>query len=118
MLNIIPRPIHAVLDYAYALKALAAPKVLGFEDNKTATTVCYGVGIAALLSALTTRHEGGVVKTIPFNTHLKLDLAAAVFSLAAPWLFGFANHDKARNAVVGLALLQGSAALMSTPDEE
>ncbi len=118
MLNIIPRPIHAVLDYVYALKAFAAPKVLGFEDDKAASAVCYGVGIGALLSALTTRHEGGVVKTIPFNTHLKLDLAAAVFSLAAPWLFGFANNGKARNAVIGLALLQGGVALVSTPDEE
>jgi hypothetical protein len=118
MLNIIPRPIHAALDYVYALKAFAAPKVLGFEDDKTASTVCYGVGIGALLSALTTRHEGGVVKTIPFNTHLKLDLAAAGFSLAAPWLFGFANNGKARNAVVALALLQGVVALLSTPDEE
>ncbi|HEX8237239.1 MAG TPA: hypothetical protein VF600_14870 [Abditibacteriaceae bacterium] len=118
MPNLIPRPIHAVLDYVYALKAFAAPKVMGFEDNKAASTVCYGVGVVALLSAFTTRHEGGVVKMIPFNTHLKLDLAAAGFSLAAPWLFGFAKNGKARNSVIALALLQGVVALLSTPDEE
>jgi hypothetical protein len=118
MLQIIPRPAHAVIDYIYGATALAAPKLLGFENNSRARTLSMVMGAAALASALTTKHEGGVAKIIPFNTHLKLDAASAALTLSAPWLLGFASDGKARNAIIGLGLMVAAAVAMSRPDNE
>ena len=118
MLHFIPRPVHAVLDYVYGLTALMAPKIAGFDDDKTATTVSTMMGVGALVSGLTTRHEGGVVKLVPFNTHLKTDAVAATLSFAAPWLFGFAGNTRARNSIIGLALLEAGVVLLCQPDPQ
>jgi hypothetical protein len=117
MLHIIPRPVHAVLDYLYGATALMTPKVVGFEDNSPAKVTGTVIGVAALLSGLTTRHEGGVVKLLSFNTHLKLDMAGAALALAAPWLLGFSHHTRARNTIIGLAILEAAVAMLSQPDE-
>ena len=118
MLQIIPRPAHAVLDYMYGLKALAAPKVIGFEDDDKARLVATIAGVGAIVSALTTRHEGGLLKLVPFNTHLKLDFGSAILTLASPWLFGFADNPRARNTIIGLAVLELAVVTLSQPDQE
>lgn len=118
MLQIIPRPIHAVLDYVYGATALMAPKVVGFDDDDTARTISTVMGVGALASGLTTRHEGGVVKLVPFNTHLKIDAIASALSFAAPWLLGFAHNVRARNAIVGLAILEAVVVMLSQPDPQ
>ena len=118
MLHIIPRPIHAVLDYGHGAMALAAPKIFGFEDDEKARLISMAMGVGALSSGLTTRYEGGLIKLISFNTHLKLDAASAALSLAAPWLLGFSHNARARNAIIGLALLEAVVVALSQPDAE
>jgi len=73
-------------------------------------------GTVALLSGLTTTHEGGLLQIVPFKYVFEsvagsatalaaaalaaAALAAAALAaaaLAAPWLFGFADNAKARN---------------------
>ncbi|HVF85715.1 MAG TPA: hypothetical protein VM821_07015 [Abditibacteriaceae bacterium] len=114
----ISRPLHGTLDYVYAVTAWSLPSLLGFENNKAARLVCNVAGGIALLSALTTKHEGGLLKIVPFNTHLKGDAAGSLATVAAPWLFGFADDARARNAVVGLALLQAIVFALTRPDNE
>jgi SPW repeat len=118
VLQIIPRPVHAALDYVYGVKALAAPKLLGFEDDDKARLVATIAGVGAIVSGLTTRHEGGLVKLVPFNTHLKLDLGAAILTAASPWLLGFADNARARNTILGLAALEAAVVFLSQPDPE
>ena len=117
MFGIVPRPVHAVLDYLYAAAALAAPKVGGFEDDKAARLVCTAHGVATLGASLFTNYELGAVRKIPFKTHLMLDLGGAVFGLAAPWLFGFAKNNRARNIILGFALFELVAVAMSRRDD-
>ena len=117
-MKIIPRPVHAVMDYAYGAAALAAPKVLGFQDDDKARLAGTAVGVVTLVSALTTRHEGGVVKLLPFNTHLKLDALTSLVALASPWLLGFSGNAKARNAMIGFAVIATTVVALSQPDEE
>lgn len=114
----ISRPLHGVLDYVYAVTAWSLPKMLGFEENKPARLVCNVAGTVALLSALTTKNEGGLLKIVPFNVHLKTDAVGSVATLAAPWLLGFAGNARARNAVIGLALLEAIVVALTRPDNE
>jgi hypothetical protein len=117
MLGIVPRPLHAVLDYLYAGAAFAAPKLGGFEDEPKAALVCKAHGAATLGASLLTDYELGAVRKIPFKVHLMLDLGGAIFGLATPWLFGFAENKRARNVVLGLALFELAAVAMSKRDE-
>jgi hypothetical protein len=117
MLGIVPRPVHAVLDYLYAAAALAAPKVGGFEDEPKAKLVCQAHAIATFKTSALTDYELGIIKKIPFKVHLMIDAGAAVFGLAAPWLFGFAHNKRARNTILGLAIFELLAVAMSKKDE-
>ena len=115
---IIPRPAHAVLDYLYGAAALAAPQVLDFADDQKASLVCKAHGTATIAASLLTDYELGLLKVIPFNTHLLKDLSGALFGLASPWLMGFAGNKKARNAVLAFALLEVAVVALSQRDEE
>jgi hypothetical protein len=117
MSGIVPRRVHAVLDYLYAGAALAAPKIGGFEDEPKAKLVCQAHGIATLKTSLLTDYELGLVKKIPFKVHLMIDLGAALFGLASPWLFGFSQNKRARNTILGLALFEILAVAASRRDD-
>jgi len=45
------------------------------------------MGVATLVYSLLTRYELGVVKLIPFRTHLWLDVISGIFLAFAPWAF-------------------------------
>ncbi|HEX8550677.1 MAG TPA: hypothetical protein VF681_03890 [Abditibacteriaceae bacterium] len=117
-MKIISRPFHAVLDYIYGAAALAAPKIAGFEDQENARALSVAAGVGTLVSAVSTKHEGGIVKLLPFNTHLKVDTATGLFYLAAPWLMGFAENRRARNTFLGLGLLSLAVVALTQPDTE
>lgn len=118
MSKLISRPVHAVLDYAYSATALALPKVAQFEDDAAARGVANAIGIGTIAASMTTRYEGGAIKMVPFNTHLKLDMGSALLIIASPWLLGFSNNTRARNAIVGLGLLELAVVALSEPDPE
>ncbi len=118
MLQIIPRPVHAILDYVYGSTALMAPMLFSFDHNRKANQAATGIGIAALLSGLITRHEGGLVELLDFNTHLKLDTVGAMLILAVPWFLGFSDNPRARNTIIGLALLEAVVVFLTQPDKK
>lgn len=95
----------------------AAPTVFGFEDDKTASAVCYALSGTALLSSLFTRAEWGAVKLIPYKAHLAIDAVSGVTALAAPWLFGFADNKRARNAFLIMGTIAGIVTALSRPEE-
>lgn len=51
----IPRAIHAMLDVLLALVVVAAPFVLGFSDDGTATPAFVVIGVLYLLQTIATR---------------------------------------------------------------
>jgi hypothetical protein len=99
----ITRQMHGIADYAYAPLMFTAPQILKFEDEKQADRVCRAVGAGVLVATMLTKAEWGLAKVIPFKAHLALDAAVSVFTLAAPWLFGFENNAKARNTFLAMA---------------
>jgi hypothetical protein len=117
MLGLIPRPLHAVLDYSWGLAHTFAPEMFGFEGDEAANGFAKFRGISMIATSLMTRYELGLVRVIPFNMHLLLDFLGALLGLASPWLLGFEKNDKARKAVIGFALFELGAVLLSKRDK-
>lgn len=108
---------HGLADLGYIPAVATAPETVGFTDQETATTLCRAISGGTLMSALVTKAEWGVVKAMPFKLHLALDFATSVFSLAAPWLFGFSGHAKARNTFLAMGATGLVVGLLSRPEE-
>jgi len=113
----ISRVQHGFTDYSYIPLVAAAPHLLGFTDQKTATTLSYVLSSNVLASSLLTRAEWGVFKVMPYKAHLVLDVANGLAALSAPWLFGFAKNKKARTAFVVAGIFGVLAGLLSRPEE-
>jgi hypothetical protein len=98
---------HAVIDYVFAAKMMAAPWLFGFSRNKAATMSSIGSGAAILELSLMTRYPLGAVKLIPFPTHGVIEASAGIFNIAAPWLMGFAGNKRAKwlHVISGLSTL-------------
>jgi hypothetical protein len=113
----ITRQMHGIADYAYAPLMFTAPKIAGFEDEKKAVTICQAVGTGVLTATMLTRAEWGICRVLPFKAHLGLDVVVSLFSLAAPWIFGFANNAKARNTFVAMGAIGAVVTSLSQPEE-
>ena len=55
LVHSLPAALHALLDYAIAAAAIAAPFVLGFSGDRTATPALVAIGVLQLLQTLATR---------------------------------------------------------------
>jgi hypothetical protein len=95
--------IHAYLDYALAIALALSPML--FEFIGTARILCYALAAAILVLSLLTRYPLGVIRAIPFKIHGYIELAAGLFTLAAPWIFNFEGIDLARNLFIGVGVL-------------
>ena len=113
----ISRKQHAFTDYSYIPVVAAAPELFDFEDEETAKLLCRILSGGILMSSLFTRAEWGLFKVIPYKIHLILDFSAGMFSLTAPWLFGFSKNRKARNAFLAIGMTGILASLLSEPEE-
>lgn len=101
-MNLIPTKLHGLLDYSTGALFLAAPWLLDFSDDKAATSVAVGTGVAVLgLSALTD-YEAGLSRQIPMRTHLAVDTVTGALVAASPWLFGFAKRTAWPHILFGL----------------
>ncbi|MEO8285595.1 MAG: hypothetical protein ABI670_04110 [Chloroflexota bacterium] len=117
MIGLIPRPLHAVLDYLWGIAMLLAPQLMGFEGNKAADAYCKARGGGMIATSLMTRYELGLIKIIPFNMHLLLDLTGALLGFAAPTLFGFDKDKKATQAAIAFSAFELGAVLFSKRDK-
>jgi hypothetical protein len=113
----ITRVQHGFTDYSYIPLVASAPYLLGFKDNKTATTLSYVLSSNILATSLLTRAEWGVFKVIPYKVHLVLDVVTGLTALSAPWLFGFAKDKNARTAFLVAGAFGLLAGLLSKPEE-
>ncbi len=116
-MKVIPRPVHALLDYSWSAAIAVAPKVMGFEDEHNARRFLRAMGSATALGSLLTRYELGAVKVMPFKMHLATDALGAVLGLASPWLFGFAQTKAARNTALAFFAVEAIVVLLSQTDE-
>lgn len=93
--------IHAVLDYLVGILLIAAPWLLGFTDNSTATMVPVILGASTLLYSLFTNYEYSIARMLPYKIHLAIDLVAGIVLLGSPWLFGFSDRIYLPHVILG-----------------
>lgn len=116
MIGLIPRPMHGVLDYLWSIVVFFAPELFGFQKDKAATMYFKVRAGSAIVASLMTRYELGLIKIIPFNLHLLLDFAGAVFGFFAPQLLGFNKNEKARQANLLFSGTELGAVMLSKRD--
>ncbi|MDB5477937.1 MAG: hypothetical protein JWM96_432 [Alphaproteobacteria bacterium] len=111
---LIPPRIHGLIDYSVAVLLIAAPWLLGFQDNGTAMLVPVSIGIATIVMSLLSRYKYGVLKLIPFSLHLLLDTIAGIVLAISPWAFDFSRDVYAPHLAAGLFSLLVVALSMKT----
>ena len=116
VMKIIPRTLHGILDYVVGVLLIAAPWILGFADNGPATYVPVILGAGALVYSLLTNYERGLVRVIPFSTHLVLDVLSGAFLALSPWLLGFADRVYLPHLIVGLFEIAAGLMTRNAPD--
>jgi cytochrome P450 len=62
---------HAVYDYAAAGLLIALPRIMG--SSRRCRRILTAIGLCKLGYTMLTRHEGGVLRAIPMESHLLLD---------------------------------------------
>ncbi|MBJ6109407.1 hypothetical protein JAO73_10305 [Hymenobacter sp. BT523] len=110
---LIPRPLHGVADYLYVPTVAAAPALFGFAHARTPARLARLISGGVLASTLVTRAEWGVVKAMPYKTHLLLDFVSGLGAMALPWLAGFSRNRAARNTFLTIGAISVAAGLLS-----
>jgi hypothetical protein len=82
---------HGILDYAAVVWFAVSPRLFGFGDASTALSLT--VSLVLLLMSVTTAYPLGLLKAIPLNGHLLMDLALSAALMLSPWFFGFSPQD-------------------------
>ena len=94
-IRFVPSKVHGIFDYIGGIALIACPFIFGFYSmGGIAVILPIVLGIGLILYSLLTDYERGIprLKFIPMQVHLILDFVAAVFLIAAPFLFGFASQ--------------------------
>ncbi len=119
MIPLIPRPLHAVLDYLWGIALFFAPEILGLDRDGPANVYCKARGGSMVLTSLMTRYELGLVKLIPYNMHLLLDfISALTLGFFGPKLSGFEKDKKASRVVLVFSAIELGTVLMSKRDKK
>lgn len=113
----ISRQNHGYTDYNYVATVSIAPKLFDFTSEATAARLCRMLSGGILLSSLFTRAEWGLFRVVPYKIHVAADFATGVFALSAPWIFGFAHNDRARNTFIAMGVTGMVVGLLSEPEE-
>jgi hypothetical protein len=113
--RLIPRQIHAGMDYALGALLIVSPWLLGFADDSSAATwIAVIVGAGIVLLTAVTDDDLSLADAIGMRTHLGIDIATGLFLAVSPWLFGFADEVWAPFVVIGL--LELGSALVTDPE--
>jgi hypothetical protein len=101
-MRFVPTLIHGAIDYAWGLALLVAPFLFGFADGGAAQWTAMIAGAGAVLYALATDYELGLLPLLSMRTHLLVDAAGGALLAASPWLLGFADRTFAVHVAFGL----------------
>jgi hypothetical protein len=112
----IPPLVHGLLDYLLAALLIAAPFLIGFDDD-AATALSIAAGVAVLMLGAFTAWSTGIVKSIPPVAHAMIDYLLGALLIALPFLAGFSDDGTASAffVVVGVAGLLLTVATRFTP---
>jgi hypothetical protein len=82
--------VHGMLDYMSGVLILASPWLFGFAHLGGAPLFIPVVfGSLQLLMVVFTNHELGIIKVIPIQLHLVVDMLMGFFMMVSPFLYDF-----------------------------
>lgn len=90
-MNKISSKLHGVLDYAVGTLLIVSPWLFNFATGGVAMWIPVSLGTAAILYSLVTNYELGLIRAIPFQTHLIIDAVSGTLLWISPWVFGFSD---------------------------
>lgn len=93
---------HGIIDYVTGALLIIAPYLFGFATGGIAQWLPQILGIMIIIMSLLTNYELSVVKVIPLNVHLGVDVVGGALLAISPWLFGFADVIWWPHLLVGL----------------
>ena len=103
-LRMITPTLHGVIDYSAGIGLILVPFLLQLgESNSMAIWVSVAMGGAVLVASALTDYRLGLLRTIPFDGHLAIDLAAATDFMLTPFVLdmhGLDMHYYLANAAV------------------
>ena len=110
---------HTIIGLIVGVALLVAPWLFAFADQGGAAVgVPIAVGIFIIVSELTTTSVLSLIKLVPMQVHIMLDVATGLFLALSPWLFGFADLEMNAwlpHVIVGV-LVAGYALVTRTDD--
>ena len=93
-LRFITPTLHGVADYTAGLGLLVAPFLLGLgETSQVAIWFSVISGLSVFTASLLTDYKLSLLKVIPFQGHLAIDLLVAVTFMIVPFAFDFSGLD-------------------------
>ncbi|GEM_PF-738608 len=104
MIQGITKDMHVYADYSYIPMVLLAPKLMGFEGDRTSAMVCRSLAFAELGTSLLTDANWGAIKCIPYKTHAIIDLASGVMALGAAAMKPMCENKAARNTLIMMGI--------------
>jgi SPW repeat len=108
-IRILPTRIHGALDYLVGIALILAPTIFGFSAMGGAEVwIPRALGVVLIVYSVFTNYEWGVIKVLDMRYHLVVDLLAALFLAASPFLFGFSGETSSHwlpHVVVGVVVV-------------
>jgi len=100
----IPRVVHGLFEYVLGVFFVAAPFLLGYDDNNMPVGVSIAIGVIILVLAAITQGPTGLVQQLPVSAHVTFDFLLAIFLIAAPFILGFSDDAAPRNLFIALGV--------------
>lgn len=93
-LRFISPTLHGFADYSAGISLIVMPHVLQLgASSPMAYWLSVITGMAVLLVSSLTNYKLGLLRRIPFQGHLAIDLVVALAFVASPLVFGFNGID-------------------------
>ncbi|MDX1995368.1 MAG: hypothetical protein SF029_23490 [bacterium] len=113
-MKVISSEAHGALDYLTAGTLLALPRLLRLSPK--VTTLLTGAAIGTFVYSLFTRYDLGLIKLVPFKTHLLFDLGSGLAFMGAPLLLR--DEDETVNAMImGIGAFEVAASILTDGDD-
>lgn len=104
---------HGTLDYITGATMTALPHMLGSTTAASRLLETAGAGAAAY--SMMTDYERGLVRALPMQAHLALDIMSGV-TLATFGMMMNEEKPQTRAALIGLGLFEIATAMMTEPE--
>ena len=104
MIQGITKDMHVYADYSYIPLVLLAPKLMGFEEDRTSAIVCRSFALAELGTSLLTDAKWGALRCMPYKTHAIIDFASGVLALGAAAMKPMCENKPARNTLIAMGI--------------